>query len=127
MDKFKDAILYMSSISKQDLTFEVAKSIIFLVDKELVGMRGYSLTGFEWFMSNNGVLQCEDVDILEEFRKVGLERRKTNFGVDLLFIKKSEQKEYMLSRVEREVIEQYTDSCSNLTFSQLRKLVEEEF
>lgn len=127
MDKFKDAVLYMASISEQELAFEVAKSIIFLVDRELIGTRGYSLTGFEWFMSSNGVLQCRDVDILEEFKKVGLQRKITNFGVSLFFIEKSEEEKYLLSRQEREVIEQYTKSCNSLSFYQIRELVEQEF
>ena len=73
--------------------------ILCLVDKELVGRRGFSLTGLEWY-NINGYLYWKD---------------------------ESEITDIEVTREAQEVIDQIVKSAEGLNDKQLRDLVNQEF
>ena len=73
--------------------------VICLIDKELVGRRGYSLTGLEWYYEDNQ-LNWQDNEQIEEFQ---------------------------VNREAQEVISQTIKFAKKLNNKQLRELVNMEF
>lgn len=78
MDRIKDFLIYLYNNYKYkpDLSITRVKAILLLVDKELISLRGYSLSSLSWYL-DKGVLKTEEYDVNKVIEEVGIEKKVT--------------------------------------------------
>lgn len=129
MDRIKDFLMYLYNNYKYkpDLGIARVKAILLLVDKELISLRGYSLSSLSWYL-DKGVLKTKEYDINKLIEEVGIEKKENNFGCPTILLKpKDINKELNLSKIEADTINQYIEATKVLSFNQLMTLVSKEF
>lgn len=125
MEKIKDFLIYLYNNYKYkpDLSLARAKAILFLVDKELISLRGYSLSSLSWCL-DKGILRSKEFDINKTIEEVGTEKKLNNFGCFTIYLKpKSIDKKLNLSKAEIDTINRYIEATKILSFNKLMNLV----
>lgn len=125
MEKIKDFLIYLYNNYnyKPDLSITRVKAILLLVDKELISLRGYSLSSLSWYL-DKGILKTKEYDINKVIEEVGIEKKENNFGCPTILLKpKDVDKGLNLSKIETDTINQYIEATEVLSFNGLMNLV----
>lgn len=125
MDRIKDFLIYLYNNYnyKPDLSITRVKAILLLVDKELISLRGYSLSLLSWYL-DKGVLKTKEYDVNKVIEEVGIEKKESNFGCLITYLKpNNKNKEFNLSKIETDTINQYIEATEVLSFNGLMNLV----